>query len=85
EEVHLKSLTNLLKAYNAPLISPYNYSFLINSTKGFFGLAHLITSVSIGATIRLTKRLAVTNPLLLRSVLSILTIKSHHNAFFCHI
>jgi hypothetical protein len=75
----------LLKAYNAPLISPCNYSFPINSTKGFFELAHLITSVSIRATIRLAERLAVTNPLLLRSVSSILTVESRYDTFFCYI
>ena len=67
------------------MISPCNYSFLINSTQGFFKLAHLITSVGIGATIGLAERLAVTDPLLVRSVSSILTIKSRHDTFFRYI
>ena len=57
----------------------------MNSTKGFFELAHLITSVNIGATIGLAERLAVTDPLLLRSVSSILTVESRHDAFFRYI
>lgn len=57
----------------------------MNSTKGFFELAHLITSVGIGATIRLTERLVATDTLLVKSVSSVLTVKSRHDAFFRHI
>jgi hypothetical protein len=67
------------------LIPPCNYSFPINSTKGFFELANIITSVGIGATIGLAEHLAVTDPLLIKSISSILTVESRHDAFFHHI
>ena len=57
----------------------------MNLTKGFFELAYFITLVSIKATIGLAKRLAVTDPLLLRSVLLIFTVKSRHDIFFYYI
>ena len=57
----------------------------MNSTKGFFELTHLIILVSIGATIGLAKQFAVTDPLLLRLVLLILTVESRHNIFFRYI
>jgi hypothetical protein len=41
-----------------------------------------MTSVGIGATIGIIKRLAVVDSTLARSVLSILTVKSRHDAFF---
>jgi hypothetical protein len=41
--------------------------------------------VGIGATIGLTDRLAVTDPELINSVSSILTVESRHDAFFRHI
>ena len=85
EEVHVATIVNLLKAYNKVLIPPYNYSFLVNSIKQFFKLANIITLISIGATISLAKRLAFTNPLLVKSVALILVIKSRYNAFFQYI
>src|SRR6266536_5614466 len=72
-------------AYNAALIPSCNYSFLMNSTKEFFELAHIITSMGIDATIGLAERLVVTDPLLIRSVSSIFTIKARHDVFFRHI
>ncbi|KAI9855635.1 MAG: hypothetical protein M1813_009681 [Trichoglossum hirsutum] len=85
EKVHIATFTNLLKGYNAEVIPPCNYSFPVNSTKGFFELANAITSVGIGATIGFAEHLAVTDPLLLRSISSILTVESRHDAFFRHI
>jgi hypothetical protein len=82
EEVHLSSLFNLLNSYNTTPIPPCNYSFPVESTKRFFELADVITSVGIGATIGLTERLAVTDPVLVRTVSSILTVESRHDAFF---
>jgi hypothetical protein len=54
----------------------------VDSTKRFFELADVITSVGIGATIGLTERLAVTDPELVRTVSSVLTVESRHDAFF---
>lgn len=51
----------------------------------FFELAHIITSVGIGATIGLNERLAITDPLLVKSISSILTVESRHDAFFRHV
>lgn len=41
--------------------------------------------MGIGATIGLAERLAVTDPLLVKSVSSILAVESRHDAFFRHI
>lgn len=57
----------------------------MDKTEEFFELAHTITSVGIGATIGLNERLAITDPLLVKSVSSILTVESRHNGFFRHI
>jgi hypothetical protein len=54
----------------------------MNSTRDFFDLAHLITSIGISATIGITERLALTDPMLMRSTSSILTVESRHDAFF---
>lgn len=85
EEVHVATIIDLLKAYNKVPIPPYNYSFPVNSIEQFFKLADIITLVGIGATISLAKRLAVIDPLLVKSVSLILAVKSRHNAFFRHI
>ncbi|KAI9772443.1 MAG: hypothetical protein M1840_000646 [Geoglossum simile] len=85
EEVHIATIVNLLKTYNAALIPPCSYFFPVNSTKEFFDLAHIITSVGIGAAIGLAERIAVTDPLLIKSVSSVLTVESRHDAFFRHI
>ncbi|KKY22686.1 putative sexual development protein [Phaeomoniella chlamydospora] len=82
EVVHVESLINLLDDYGIPTIPPCNYSFSVNSTKTFLDLAHMIGSVGIGATIGLTERLAATDPLLVKTLSSILTVESRHDAFF---
>jgi Ferritin-like domain len=82
KEVHLQTLVNLLTINNATPSPPCSYSFLINSTKDFFELAYVITSAGIGATIRVAECLAVTDPLFIRSVSSMLAIESRHDAFF---
>jgi hypothetical protein len=82
EEVHLSSLANLLNSYNTTPIPPCNYSFPVDSTKRFLELADVITSVGIGAIIGLTERLAVMDPVLVRTVSSTLTVESRHDAFF---
>jgi hypothetical protein len=51
----------------------------------FIKLIDIITFIGISATIRLTKRLAFTDPILVKSVLLILTIESRYNIFFRHL
>ncbi|KAH8799665.1 ferritin-like domain-containing protein [Xylogone sp. PMI_703] len=85
EEVHVATFVDLLQAYDAALIPACNYSFPVNSTEQFFELADIITSVGIGAAIGLAESLAVTDPELVKSVSSILTVESRHDAFFRHI
>ncbi|KAH7111070.1 ferritin-like domain-containing protein [Dendryphion nanum] len=85
EQVHRESLSTLLGAYEAAIIPPCNYSFPVASTEDFFRLANLIGSAGIGATIGLSERLALTDPMLARLVASILTVESRHAAFFRHV
>ncbi|KAF4624709.1 hypothetical protein G7Y89_g13460 [Cudoniella acicularis] len=85
KEIHVATIIDLLEAYNEIPIPPCNYSFPVNSTEQFFELADIITSVGIGATIGLAKRLAFTDPLLIKPVASILAVESRHDAFFRHI
>lgn len=54
----------------------------MNSTEGFFELAHVIESVGIGAIIGITERIATADPLFERTVSSVLTVEARHDAFF---
>jgi hypothetical protein len=54
----------------------------MNSTKDFFELTHVITSVGISATIRVAECLAVTDLLFIRSISLMLAVESRHDAFF---
>ncbi|KAK7177650.1 hypothetical protein PSPO01_16302 [Paraphaeosphaeria sporulosa] len=67
-------MANVFNSYNETLISPCNYCFPVNTTEDFFELAHTITSVGFGATIGLNERLAITDPLLVKSISSILSM-----------
>jgi hypothetical protein len=78
-------MVDLLETYGAYPVSPCNYSFPVNSTEEFFKLASIITSIGIGTTIGLSERLAITDPLLIQSVSSKLTVESRHDAFFRHL
>ncbi|KAH8586636.1 hypothetical protein B0O99DRAFT_656749 [Bisporella sp. PMI_857] len=82
KEVYVATIIDILENYNAAFIFSCNYFFPVNSTKEFFEIANTITSVGIGATIGLAKSLAITNLLLIQSVLSILTVEARYNAFF---
>jgi hypothetical protein len=48
----------------------------------FFNLTYLIASINISINIKITKRLALTGLILIRSVSLILTVKSRHDTFF---
>ncbi|KAF2789974.1 hypothetical protein K505DRAFT_252193 [Melanomma pulvis-pyrius CBS 109.77] len=85
EEVHASSIENILQLYNETLVLPCNYSFPVTNSKEIFDLAHIITSVGIGATIGLNERLAITDPSLVKPVSSILTVESRHDAFLRHV
>lgn len=67
------------------MVLPCIYSFPVNNTEEFFDLAHIITSISISATIGLNERLAITDPSLVKPISSILTVESRHNTFLRHV
>jgi hypothetical protein len=52
------------------------------STKEFLAFSNIITSVVIDAIINLSKSIAATNSILIKSLSSIITIKSYHDTFF---
>ncbi|KAH8792173.1 hypothetical protein F5882DRAFT_290886, partial [Hyaloscypha sp. PMI_1271] len=54
KEVHVTTIINLLETYSIAPIPPYNYSFLVNSTKEFFEITNIITSIGISVIISLT-------------------------------
>jgi hypothetical protein len=82
EEVHIATITDLLNAYGTVVIPPCQYVFLVTSTDEFLELGDLITSARISAIIGLAGRISETDPLLIRSVSSIVTVNSRHDAFF---
>jgi hypothetical protein len=62
-------------------VSPCSYSFSIRSWDDFVSLAQHITTVGIGVLIGLTSDLAETEPSLVSSLSSILTVEARHDAF----
>ena len=54
----------------------------MNSTQEFIEVAHLVTSVSIGATIGLIEHLAPTDPILVGFLSSALSVEARQDAFF---
>jgi hypothetical protein len=64
------------------VIPPCQYVFPVTSTDEFLELGDLITSARISAIIGLADRISETDPLLIRSVSSIVTVNSRHDAFF---
>jgi hypothetical protein len=62
------------------LIPPCNYSFPVTSTDELFELAHVVTSVGIGASIALIERLAFIESLFTGLLSSVLTVESRHDA-----
>ena len=67
------------------MIPPCQYSFPVASTDEFLALGDTITSVGVSAIIGLADRVSGTDPLIIRSVSSIVTVESRHDAFFRHV
>jgi hypothetical protein len=78
--IHLLTLEQILKAGRAPVPATCNYQFPVNSTNELLELAHVITSIGVGATIGLNGQLAQLDPLLVGPISSILTVKARHNS-----
>jgi hypothetical protein len=67
------------------VIPPCQYSFPVASTKEFLTLGDTITSVGISAIIGIADRISHTDPLIIKSVSSIVTVESRHDAFLRHV
>ncbi|EHY57098.1 hypothetical protein ABEF92_003982 [Exophiala dermatitidis] len=85
EEVHVATIANLLNGYGAPVIAPCQYSFPVASIDEFIALGDIITSVGISALIGLVDRVSYTDPGIVNTVSSIVTVESRHDAFFRHV
>ncbi|KIW54613.1 hypothetical protein PV05_06962 [Exophiala xenobiotica] len=85
EEVHVATITDLLNGYGAPVIAPCQYSFPVTSIDEFIGLGEIITSVGISALIGLVGRASYTDPWIVNTLSSIVTVESRHDAFFRHV
>jgi hypothetical protein len=57
----------------------------VASTKEFLALGDTITSVGISAIIGIADRISYTDPLIIKSVSSIATVESRHDAFLRHV
>jgi hypothetical protein len=84
ERIHVAALESILHAYGQTIVPPCEYSFPVEDLASFLHHGELITSVGIGAIIGLADRIAITDPLLVRSASSIMTVESRHDAFFRH-
>ncbi|KAI9811142.1 MAG: hypothetical protein M1827_005593 [Pycnora praestabilis] len=82
EAVHVATFEALLSNYNATTIPPCKYQFPSTSTDQFLALGNIITSVGIGAVISLSQSLANTDPALITSTTSTITVEARHDAFF---
>jgi hypothetical protein len=76
---------DFLSTYGAVVIPPCQYSFPVASTDEFLALGDAITSVGISAIIGLADRVSGTDPSMIKTVSSILTVESRHDAFFRHV
>ncbi len=85
EEVHVATITDLLNGYGAPVIAPCQYSFPVTSIDDFIALGEIITSVGISALIGLVNRASYTDPWIVNTLSSIVTVESRHDAFFRHV
>ncbi|KIW36733.1 uncharacterized protein PV06_11029 [Exophiala oligosperma] len=85
EEVHVATITNLLSGYGAPVIAPCQYSFPVSSIDEFIALGDIITSLGISALIGVVHRVSYTDPSIVNTVASIVTVESRHDAFFRHV
>lgn len=63
------------------MIPPCGYSFPVNTTNEFLNLAKYICSLTLGATIGLSERVSIADPILTRFVSSMLSVESRHDAY----
>lgn len=84
EVIHVQTAEDILKANNAPTLTPCKYTFPVSTPDEFFALANIITSVGIGAVINVVSGLALTDPKIVQGPASILAIEARHDAFFRH-
>ncbi|KAE9377319.1 hypothetical protein N431DRAFT_453671 [Stipitochalara longipes BDJ] len=82
EAVHVATIETLLTANGAKTVAPCKYVFPVSNTDDFLVQANVITSASIGAVNALSALIAQTDPELVTSTSSIITIEARHDAFF---
>jgi hypothetical protein len=85
EEVHTATIIDLLSAYGAAVVPPCQYSFPVASTDEFLAFGDTITSAGISAIIGLADRVSRSDPLIIKSVSSVVTVESRHDAFFRYV
>ncbi|KIW00828.1 uncharacterized protein PV09_07588 [Verruconis gallopava] len=81
EQTHVRILQSMIDAYDIAPIRPCNYSFPVNSWNDFIFVAQRLTTVGMSALIGLSGELAETDPGLVSSLSSILTVEARHDAF----
>ena len=82
EAVHVATIESLLTANGAKTVAPCKYTFAVANTNDFLVKANVITSASIGAVNALSALIAQSDPELVTSTSSIITIEARHDAFF---
>ena len=82
EVVHVATIEELLTANGAKTVAPCKYTFPVSNINDFLLQANVITSASIGAVNALSVLIAQTDPELVTSTSSIITIEARHDAFF---
>ncbi|MCJ1339566.1 hypothetical protein MMC09_004856 [Bachmanniomyces sp. S44760] len=83
EQVHVATIEALLTNFKAQVVTPCQYTFPSSVSKDtFLSLAQIITSVGIGAVIDVLSGISATDPALIPSVSSIVTVESRHDAYF---
>lgn len=82
ETVHVATIETLLTANGAKTVPPCKYLFPVSSMDDFLVQANIITSASIGAVNALSALIATTDPDLVTSTTTIITVEARHDAFF---
>ncbi|CZR66764.1 uncharacterized protein PAC_16665 [Phialocephala subalpina] len=82
EEVHKATVEATLTSNNVATIDDCTSILPITSTDEFLARANIITSISIGAIIAITASVASTDPTIVGSTTSIITVEGRHDAFF---
>jgi Ferritin-like domain len=82
EAVHVATIETLLTANGAKTVPPCKYLFSVSNMDDFLVQANVITSASIGAVNALSALIAQTDPDLVTSTTTIITVEARHDAFF---